>query len=308
MEKYILSKQVREYLKEINYQFTDSQKATLIWKAENLSKQERNTLLKEIAYTTDDKKLKDNIEYVLSAEDREYKQFCNNKNDNYVFAIEQDLRILPKVFKNGEHAIEFAKNRAIEKKRECYIEKMEVYELTDAQNSVSSDSARIDTDGEIWISSNYGILNRYKSYQRDFRNAFVHIPYPEFFEKGIIAKNLLTNHYCVIGTSLKEWNEFCERIVNGLDASYRDMAITVYSLLENGTWSQLNVNPIYLEVAYPEEYNPHTRALDALSSYFSHDCGCDEEQRVLQACKEYALNSDRYGRVFKATRFDDIKS
>ena len=81
MTKLIPSKDVREYIKSINYKLTDFQKATLIWNTPYDSLDEQLNALKEIVVSTDNIELKKQLEERIAFEKDSIKKFKENTPD-----------------------------------------------------------------------------------------------------------------------------------------------------------------------------------------------------------------------------------
>ena len=80
MDDLIPSKQISNYLKEKNVEFTDFEKATLIFNNKFLSKDTKHQKLKEIAQKTENQELKKQIQERLQFEEEFYRLFLTNDN------------------------------------------------------------------------------------------------------------------------------------------------------------------------------------------------------------------------------------
>jgi len=85
MFELIPSKDVRDYLKEIGHQFTDAEKATIVYNTvEEVTR--RDDMLKRIAESTNDRELKAQIEERLDFDKRSWLQFAEDDQGCYYTA------------------------------------------------------------------------------------------------------------------------------------------------------------------------------------------------------------------------------
>ena len=77
---------MRAYFKELHFEFTDFQKATLIWNAPNKSWKERLEALCELAETTEDANIRQQIHERMSFEQKKGEIFLNNDSGRYMSA------------------------------------------------------------------------------------------------------------------------------------------------------------------------------------------------------------------------------
>lgn len=138
----------------------------------------------------------------------------------------------------------------------------------------------------------------------------------EYIEDEIrIEKHLVvTGEYSIMATDKKEWDEFLDRVRNGLNVDYIDVMHTVYCLTERGYWSHEHWNPLYIEVEMPdrdwfnEKQRAFERAMEAFSDYMSGYTQEENAKLVVRTAREYALvcnkmNSDI---VSEDANIDDI--
>lgn len=93
MFELVPSKWMKELFKEVGFEFTDSQKATIIWNMENRTLEEKLDVLKEIANSTQDMNLRNQIEQRIALE----KDKANSEMKN---PWDRDNELLKKRFEN----------------------------------------------------------------------------------------------------------------------------------------------------------------------------------------------------------------
>mgnify|MGYP007134821670 FL=1 len=77
---------MRAYFEELHFEFTDFQKATLIWNAPNKSWKERLEALCELAETTEDANIRQQIHERMSFEQKKGETFLNYDSGRYMSA------------------------------------------------------------------------------------------------------------------------------------------------------------------------------------------------------------------------------
>lgn len=107
-----------------------------------------------------------------------------------------------------------------------------------------------------------------------FENRFIHIPNP--FQRGDVVRQIGKQEYGIVETSQSEWEEFLEQIrVNDLGVDWFDSSITVSFLLEDGKFSHMHINPIFLEKAEPEDLDPQKELLAMASGILRGESSLD---------------------------------
>lgn len=331
MLELIPSKQVRDYMDEIGFEFTDHQKATLIWNAVGCSRDEKLMALEDMSQNTEDSLLKQQIKERLRYELIMLADFKENTDGEFVYVVEDKDGIQIGYFENASMAMRFAADR----KENCSIRKYlmvkdnklpplsEYKELyykfinSDVEEQdvgeyleLSVAGVEIDEKGNVeslWCDNKMDYAIHELSTER-FENQFVNIPFPETFTRGIPVKLVTTGEYGIIEAGSEIWGDFTDRIARGLYVDYSDMCITVQFIRENGRWSHNHINPIYLEVCMPDfNQEPQLyRALDALSEYWSGKESAEVEEMVIRYSREYALIHQEKLDVETATKLDDI--
>lgn len=128
----IPSKDVRQYLTEIHHEFTDFEKAVIIYASEN-SIDDMHEKLRELKDTTDDMALIQQIEESVQYDEAEYKAVCSNTvNAVYLFEV-YDQRSKLYQRENIFQSVEAAKIFADRLKEKYRISKVQVFDNKDMQ-------------------------------------------------------------------------------------------------------------------------------------------------------------------------------
>lgn len=88
MFELVQSQWMKEYFEEIDFAFTDFQKATLIWNAPGRLRQEILDALEELSEKTRDKTLRRQINERLNYEKKTFETFTHNQSGKYVYVVE----------------------------------------------------------------------------------------------------------------------------------------------------------------------------------------------------------------------------
>lgn len=313
----IPSKQMKEYLNEIGFTFSDHQKATLIWNSDSdsYSWNEKLNALRELAEQTSDTIVKQQVLERVQYEEKCFDVFHDNSSNRYIYIV-SNMEEREEYSLKSEPAISYAKRQAIKNKEEYTVYKQLL--LTEAKPSIIKSNIQVNPNifGELefseeekynggpianlTINPNGEIAAIYSNElskeeddqvsifkQERFEDKFIPIVFP--FEKGDIVKHIPTGEYAVVKTSQEQWKQFLEKVEQGLYVDYIDTSITVVFLDKEGYWSHDHLNPLDFEIDVPEvttENELFCQALEALSEYWRGDCGKGEV--VLRLCKEYA--------------------
>ena len=141
-----------------------------------------------------------------------------------------------------------------------------------------------------YIESKY-TRDRYAEIGFSFK--FLELPY--VYIKGLPVKNTLTGEYGILATDKEDWDKFLDKVRNGLNVDYVDLACTVYCLTETGYWSHEHWNLLEMEVEMPngewscEKQVAFERAMEAFSDYMSGHTQEENEKLVVLTAREYAL-------------------
>lgn len=322
MFEIIPSDFMRELYEKIGFKFTDSEKATLIWNAPNTTWQERLDALQELADSTEDEVVNQQINERLAYEKKALAAFKNNDEGKYVYVVEaQEDSTSCGFFTDYDKAVKYAVKYGEKYETKCSIQKYIIVKTDEddiVRNSwMGKPNLGLETeqyseydvhpiaeiflkeDGEI--NSMYSheppedeeFVDEYKKGRFEFQ--FIKMPFELYI--GAPVKDLSTNTYGILAEGKKEWDKYMQHIEeNELYVDFSDIQVIVYKLRENGYWSHEHVNPLYLEVDFPREMGndpkgkAFLRAMEALGEYLYHkNLGreyCPE--LVLKSAKEYA--------------------
>jgi len=104
--RFINSKDIRSYLKEINYEFTSVEAAWLVWQCESITLQEKHNAWQEIIDTMPDCAVESNQRFHFEGIESFHsflKEFINNSEDDDKISIFSILNIdIPVPFKAGD--------------------------------------------------------------------------------------------------------------------------------------------------------------------------------------------------------------
>lgn len=280
-----ISKDVREYMEQNHLEFTDREKAALIYHS-GLPVLEMLDRLEKLAETTEDASLREQIHKRLAYDRQDMEAFWNNA-EGYVYAVENredehepyicgyfasaDLAYVHGMkqgckFNIEKHLIVGFNGREAKKSKgyfnPYFFEEMDIKECitetdydgwSEAAATYSKDgvleyfwSSEIERSDEEHISMSYDPAR--------FENAFFPVPNP--FEKGDVVRS--TEHpeeHGIVATSQQEWKEFLERVesrrLKGVDFS--DASITVDFFQEKGDFMHSHINPAFLEKYEPQK-------------------------------------------------------
>ena len=297
-----ISKDVRAYMAKSNLEFTDFEKAALIYHA-GFPVLKRLELLEKLAEETQDETLKDQISTWLTYEREDLEAFWNNA-EGYVYAVEvgegcdsricgyfatADLAYAHGMMQECEFEIEkyliVGFNGQEAKKEKGYFNPnlMNVQDIKECITELdwfdSEVTAKYDKDG-TWLHFYSGEIERSDeeeirmSYDLSlFQNAFIAVPNP--FERGDIVRSTM-NHakHGVIEISQQEWKEYLERTKSwGRESlDFYESGITVEFLQENGHLMHSHVSPAFLEKYDPQEGDEDCAILADIKSVLLGEC------------------------------------
>lgn len=277
IELLIPSFDVKQHLLEINHEFTDSEKASLVISSE-FDFENKQKLLLDISSSTSDESLKNKIECYIDSESKRLSTFKENslselkyiyeisimKESDEVhteYALEYDKAFEYGLRNDSEFIIRKKKMIVDEESIDCYLNKI---------NSINY--IRYSKDGKIQY---YSIIDDtmefVKSYAEEWvLSSFVDIPIP--FEAGDLVKVSNTGEIGVIALS-QEWSKKLENPL--LNRAYRNNRILLDFVFQDCEDSSLDfyddrVDPRYLEKANVyemkmQEHNQKNKLLIAAS-------------------------------------------
>lgn len=321
MFELVQSQWMKEYFEEIDFAFTDFQKATLIWNAPGRLRQEILDPLEELSEKTRDKTLRRQINERLDYEKKAFEIFIHNQTGKYVYVVEDMEYESCGFFIDYDRALKYAKKYMRTYELKCRISKQLIV-ATDADEIVRNPwrgnlnlgfeteeycaydgtavaSVILNMSGEIEWFTSYELPEEEKivdSYQVErFEYHFIKMPCP--LQAGTTVKDIRNGSYYVLAGGEADWNRYLNRIEEkNWYVDFSDIQMICYKLTESGIWSHEHINPLYLEVEFPTyiEDDPKRQALryatEALGDYLSHKSNGKEfcPDLVLKYARKYA--------------------
>ena len=281
MFELVPSEYMREYFKAVGFEFTDFQKATLIWNAPKKSWEEKMDALEELAETTKDENLKRQISERICFEKKQLEVFKDNAESRYIYVVEESKESYScGFFAEYDKAFQYLLKYEKEYEVECAIKKQLV--VRTAEDEIVRTHGRgnpymgveveefSEYDGEaiaeVCINRN-GKIIRFYSYELSkeeeevvsefkperFEHAFMKIPFE--MQMGTPVKDIVTGAYGILAQDKEEWDDFLRRIEErNLYVDFADIQVTIYTLTETGYWYHEHVNPLYLEIEFPARH------------------------------------------------------
>ena len=114
---------------------------------------------------------------------------------------------------------------------------------------------------------------------------------------GTPVKDVVNGSYGIVSEGKVEWDTFLKWVEEqNVQLDYSDIQVIVYELTEQGYWSHKHINPLHLEVDFPEcipndeERQALRRAMKSFGDYLIfEDRGRPiEGKSVVKYAKEYA--------------------
>ena len=298
-ELVFISGDVRAYMEQNHLEFTDFEKAALIFHAD-LPVLKEQELLEKLADGTEDASLREQILDRLTVERQDMEAFRKNTS-GYVYAVEvRDKKehepYICGYFATAElayaHGMKQECGFTIQKYRIVGFNGVEAKKLKGYMNPYLMDAediedcitecvcgghseaeAQYDRDGTLehfWSSEveRSDKENIRRSYDHAlFKNAFIRVPNP--FERGDIVRFARDGkEHGIVATSQTEWKEFLERVESGKAqwADFYDASITVDFLQNDGHMMHSHINPVYLEKFEPQKEDADYDVLLSASS------------------------------------------
>ena len=313
---------MRNFYNEIGFQFTDFQKATLIWNTHGKTRCEILDALKELSEITKEENIRKQILERVDFEERAFTAFVNNQATKYVYVIEDEENYSCGFFADYDKAVEYAVKYIKKYETHCSIKKQLIITKqeeqivrnpwkvnpnmgieTDEYSDYNGDavaSVSLNANGEIqsfWscelTKSEESVVDEYR---RDrFEYSFIKVPFD--LQVGMSVKDVVSGTYGVLAQGKEEWNKYLQDIENRkLYVDFSDIQVIVYKITETGYWSHEHINPMYLEIEFPpyiqndEKRTALRHATEAFGDYLSHkskgELFCPD--LVLKYAKEYA--------------------
>ena len=335
MFELVPSRYMRKYFQENGFEFSDSQKATLIWNMPGKTRDEILAALKGLADTTQDEVTRQQILERIRFEEKQFTVFKDNSEGKYVYVVEEYEEAWScGFFAEYEMAFHYAVDYSKKNDVRCSIKKQlivrnkedekvrnpfrsnpnlfpETEEFCDYDGQAVS-AAELDKDGEIYYLGSSELSKEEEQKVDDFRKdrfefQFIKIPFD--MEKGSCVKNVLNGTYGILAEGKKEWDEYMQmmedRNLKNLYADFSDVQVVVYQLTESGYWSHEHMNPMFLEMDFPpakpddKKRQIMRKALEAFSDYIRYKNEDKNEDKKEQAAA-LALNYTKaYAKVCK---------
>ena len=321
MFEIVPSQWMKKCFEEIDFAFTDFQKATLVWNAPGKLRQEILDALRELAEETQDENVRKQISERLNYEEKAFEIYIHNQSERYVYVVEDTEGKNCGFFIDYDIALKYAKKYMQTYDIKCRINKQLVV-VTDVDEIVHNPfrgnlnlgfeteeccaysgyavaSATLDIKGEIEEFISYEFPEDEKnidSYSAErFEYHFINMPCP--LQSGAPVKDIRDGSYYILGGGEETWKGYLERIEEkNLYVDFSDIQMICYELTESGIWSHAHINPLYLEVEFPTyiEDDPKRQtwryAMEALGNYLSHKSNGKEfcPDLVLKYARQYA--------------------
>ena len=287
---------MRKYLKEQGREFSDKEKAALIWNVPNRTLSERLEALEELARGSSDDELKKQIKERLDYESAVMVALKQNPNGQFVYVVEDNERnYFRGLFADFDDAVEYAAEYSKEYGVRCSIYKQTIvskYHRNKMSGAAHTERAWIplNESGEICDLGSSEISSEKLRAQKDrFEDLFFRIPFG--MDYGIV-KNVTDNTYGVLANNEEDWEQYMEKWKNG-GLDFSDIQVIVFELNDNGIWSHNHINPLYLEPCAPENIDNDKKraafitAANALTEYFKNETE-QNGKAVIDSAKAYA--------------------
>lgn len=226
---------MRNYYREQGITFTDSQQATIIWNSD-LPMPEILDALREIASTTTDEMLKEQIRERLAAEAENERIFLENDGSYFfIFIPDDEDEWGSRYFSTLDAAIAYGKDHSKETfqiRKESFTDKFD-------GSAANNDSDKMYVGGQAQYTKGGVLLecacyteetsiNFSHPYQSRFEDAYIPLQNP--FELGDIVKIAGDSRPAIVEVSQEDWKSALERNTNGsreIPPSYDNISLTV---------------------------------------------------------------------------------
>lgn len=288
MKELIQSKDVREYVEKIGYEFSDLEKAVLILNSgQSLIKQ--NQALVELARTTDDQRLKEKIQKEIAYDNLCIQQVQTPAADE-LYMIEVPDEDDSDDYKFREYFTNFndALDCALESGRDFYIYKIKVH-----RGKTKWDEDVMDDGAVGYVRYKHGELYYYwlnsednenidveTEYDEEYDIGCMEIPIPHPFKKGDMIRVVDTSDYGIVVFDYE--NDLCE--VEGVGPVYKSESITVELVDEDALFSHAHITPDKLEYANLPDKDPLEELLQ--SAVYLYE-GAGYIQAFQMECEKY---------------------
>ena len=323
MINLIPSKDLRDYLKEINHTFTDFEKATLIFQNRFLNKDQKHEELKKISQTTSNQELKKQIQESLQYENQFYKDFFENNEEKYIYTVQKNHEVFA-YFKYCQEALDFIKSFDFNKIKGLKIRKYQKQGFISEDENRDIAAVSINLNGEIERILCNGNAKENRWFHTDcFEVHYVYIP--SYFHKGDCVRNVRTNEFSILLEDDQDLLKFLDTAKKrGWKPHFVETTHKGYTL-KNGYWELSFLNLPELELARIPTSSRKQRLLDrayeAMSDYIhfkylNHQNISEDglevmERNILKTTRDYfqfTLKKEdlNFQRVINAQELEDI--
>lgn len=241
MKRLPMSDFMWNYYQSHNVSFTDFQQAAIIWNSD-LPKPEILDALREIASTTTDEALKEQIRERLDAEAENERLFLENDGRYFfIFVPDDEDEWESCYFSTSDAAIAYGKDHSKENfkiRKEPFADKFDGSAANDNSDTMyAAGQAQYTKDGVLLECECYAeriSINFSHPYPSRFEDAYIPLQSP--FELGDIVKMTGDSRPAIVQVSQEDWKRSLERNTNGsrkIPPSYDNISLTV-EFLDDG--------------------------------------------------------------------------
>lgn len=247
MINLIPSKDLRDYLKEINHTFTDFEKATLIFQNRFLNKDQKHEELKKISQTTSNQELKKQLQESLQYENQFYKDFFENNEEKYTYTVQKNHEVFA-YFKYCQEALDFIESFDLNKIKNLEIRKYQKQGFISEEENRCIAAVCINLNGEIERILCDGNAKENRWFNTDcFEVHYVYIP--SYFHKGDCVRNVRTNAFSILLEDDQDLLKFLDTAKKrGWKPHFVETTYKGYTL-KDGYWELSFLNLSELELA-----------------------------------------------------------
>lgn len=233
MKRLPMSDFMWDYYQSHNVSFTDSEQATIIWNS-SLPRSEILDALREIASTTTDEVLKEQIRERLAAEAENERIFLENDGRYFfIFVPDDENEWESRYFSTLDAAIAYSKDHSKETfqiRKEIFADKLD-------GSAANNDSDKMYVGGQAQYTKG-GVLLECEHYTEGisfshpypsrFEDAYIPLQNP--FELGDIVKMAGDSRPAIVEVNQEDWKRDLERNTNGsrkIPPNYDNISLTV---------------------------------------------------------------------------------
>lgn len=268
MKELPISKDIKEYYKDLNMDFTDSEKATLIWNS-LLPFNEKLEALEEILDSTADEVLKEQIEKRLEIERETERAFMIHDSDYVHSVILDDAENSDSVFASIDAAILYGKENCEETFKISKAILEDKLEPGMEERILLGGEAKFKKDGtmiycECYNSKEIEVIFINGIEATSFEEAYIPVPNP--FEYGDIVHIMGDSRPAIVVTSQEQWKGTKEwQKQSKLPQNYYSNNLTVEFLYPDGEFSHGHPDIFILEKVTQWEDEKEWKLLQAIS-------------------------------------------